>query len=259
VCQEAETRTSDLSDHHPAIVSRVIFFLYTGNFDPGEIPEIFRARCADIESPSDPDGKQTKRDSDGNLVAIRRRDVSTQHLKVNSMVYKLADMLGYEYLKIRAFFRCERCLCKAFLDAGFPSGLKTLFECTREEDELRVRTMIFLARKNLDGELRKQAFAVLMEYEPRLWKLCRQVLEEYQKTEEDINIARSEETVAKLEGLGLRCKHGKAVRFTPPEANEHYTLFEVRKAEKWVVVEFDCDRCRHDKKYDDESDECELP
>jgi hypothetical protein len=238
--QEAKTRTSDLSDHHPAIVSRVIFYLYTGDYDEHLIPKIFQDRCTEIELPAD---TMIQRKTRGGVQAQVQVQHETNSLKVNSMVYKLAEMLGMEDLQDIASARCQACLAGAYSYAGFSSVLKTLFESTREEDNLRVRAIIFLARKDKQGDLREDTIEVLKEYEPKLWEICHKVLEEYQDTEEDTYIARSEETVAKLEDLGLQCKHGKAVIFTTPEANEYYTLVEVRRAEKGVVVKFDCGRC----------------
>ncbi|KEF59748.1 uncharacterized protein A1O9_04596 [Exophiala aquamarina CBS 119918] len=104
--QEAEVRTSDLSDHHPAIISRILFYLYTGDLEEDQVPTVYKDRVAEIDLLLPASRLENrKRDCNGKRV---KTNVDFPHLAnrlmLISMVYRLADMLGMEDLKDTPFF-----------------------------------------------------------------------------------------------------------------------------------------------------------
>lgn len=225
-----------MSDHHPAIVSRVIRYVYTGDYNEDKIPKAFRGRFADVELLV---VENKKRASSGKRLEPTKVSRDADRLKVNAMVYRLADMLGMADLRMVASTACQDGIPGALLSAGFPLALKTLFESTRKGDNLRFQTTFLLAKWYATVVPFKQEITgLLMEYGPQLWKNCcslHVVREEYKL---HTHLARSKETAAKLQGLGLLCRHGTKAHFSAPQPDENYTWLEAWDISKGTMVHF---------------------
>jgi hypothetical protein len=161
--QEAEDGRVKFPEEDPKILSRVICFLYTGDYngDVAEnVPECFHKllQCQPIEKPTPKDEKWSEY-----LVGI---------LKTDALVYKCADMLGVDSLKAQAARRFLILARKSISCRGFEEAMKTMYESTAYDDRiLRIpATHDFVQKHTLVTE-REKILEVVLKYEPVAWEL----------------------------------------------------------------------------------------
>ncbi|OCT51114.1 hypothetical protein CLCR_09153 [Cladophialophora carrionii] len=96
---ETASRRIDLSEDDPKTVSRVVLFMYTSDYDEREIPAFLLPSQVENLSTTSQGGADESPDASSS-----KPDGPTvfETLKTNVLVYKCADMLGIENLKVLA-------------------------------------------------------------------------------------------------------------------------------------------------------------
>ena len=99
-----------------------------------------------------------------------------RHLEANTLVYKSADMLGVENLKVLAADRVLADARLAFVKPQFAETLARVFESTRSDDEhVRIPTIALCVENHEIIASVPQIVAVLEQYEYCAWKMQRLV------------------------------------------------------------------------------------
>lgn len=240
VWQEAETRVSDLSEFRPDIVSRVIYYIYTGDYQDDKIPYVFKQRCDNHTTP---------------VLQGTRLLRGFSIFEVNMLVYILADMLGMEHLKTEASSRCQNKCATAYKSDHFPLVLKTLFENTREDDDLRLQISILVAKESKMPHKKHKKFGnvdeVFEKFDPKLWKICSGVVSGDRDKEREDCYAQVQAIMIRLKEFNLFCKHGERVKVTEPAPGLHHALEHAWADDECIVIKCNCNVCP------EESDESE--
>lgn len=246
--QEAQTRKCDLTDYHPGVVSRVISYVYTGDYDEDKVPKVFRGRFQDVELPPLAGTLRKQRELNGRVWEPRHAARVANRLQVNAMVYKLADMLGMRDLTNVASAACQDCLSDALRSDRFHTSLKTLFESTSDTDSLRFHIVFLLAKWNaISGPFTEEIIDLIMEYSEQPCKNFCSLLVKHEEYKLHTHLYRAEDTAAKLQKLCLTCRHGKIVSFSASKRDEDYCLWlEKWEKAKGIVVTFSCGTCREE-------------
>lgn len=241
--QEAQTGVVKFAEVIPSIMGRVIFFLYTGVFITGAVPEIYQGVCADPEELT-PNGLKIK-DNDWVGQLDMNYGTAVSHARVSVMVYACADMMMIKELK--------SCAAKYFLTFTnhhfwhyyFHAALSTMLNIVAETDtELRIPVLELLLQKHiiprtdstsLPPKIHDKTIAILKESSGGWWDLATQELARFEqrskaevdaiekKCEDKIRLSdnvvdrrvyREIHTFAKSlnETTNFRCKHNR--RFT---------------------------------------------
>jgi hypothetical protein len=144
-------------------MSRFIAFLYTKNYDDSKVPEF----CLTTADSHDQDMLPSSENPPSGLL---------ESMSVNALVYKCADMLGIENLKVLACARFVRQPESAYAMDGFDDPLNVMFENTHPNDvELRLAvTRICLSNY---AQIRDQSKTVqiLKHHKPNVWNVFAQM------------------------------------------------------------------------------------
>ncbi len=98
-------------------------------------------------------------------------------LKVNTLMYKCAEMLGLEELKHEASARFMRDANMAYDMDGFEDPLRLLYESTRSDDtDLRFEVTCLCVENHDILEFRKKTVEVVREHEPNVWSVSVELL-----------------------------------------------------------------------------------
>ncbi|EXJ58152.1 hypothetical protein A1O7_05577 [Cladophialophora yegresii CBS 114405] len=113
---ETASRKIDLSEDDPETVSRVVLFMYTGDYNERQIPAFLlpdqvEYLSATTQAAADEKAAASSSTPDGPTVF--------EVLKTNALVYKCADMLGVEDLKVLAAERFMADARTVFSEEGF--------------------------------------------------------------------------------------------------------------------------------------------
>ncbi|KAK5190857.1 hypothetical protein LTR72_000668 [Exophiala xenobiotica] len=161
--KEADDGRVNFPEEDPKILSRVIFFLYAGDYNDDvaeNVPDCFHKllQCQAIEKPTPEDEKWPEY-----LVGM---------LKTDALVYKCADMLGVDSLKAQAARRFLSLARKSISCRGFEEAVKAMYESTACDDRiLRIpATHDFIQKHTLVAE-REEILKVVVKYEPVAWEL----------------------------------------------------------------------------------------
>ncbi|KAK4939979.1 hypothetical protein LTR10_019831 [Elasticomyces elasticus] len=177
--KEAKEGRIDLSEDDPAILARVILYLYTNDYDVADLPAFFEGMIRNT-------GSQTAQ-TDSSDGSANRITYSPELLRVIALVYKSADMLGIERLKVDAsarFLALAKTVCNM---AKFAEPLKVMFDSTRENDlHLRVPVLTLCLEKYAAIAKHQSIVEVIMQYEPTVWSIKKSLLKS----------AKSEKTIA---------------------------------------------------------------
>lgn len=188
--QEAQTGRINFPEEIPSIMSRIIYYLYTGECDFSTVPEIFQRLCADpddLKLNGSEEGEAMDQDSVSDRFNTQEVDVkSMQTAKVAAMVYKSAGMMMIDHLKSSAAEHFVTYTRDNFHDHDFHSALRTMCKNTSENDEvLRLPVMKFMLRKRNDpwGERipHEQTIEVLREYSAGFWDMATNELNKIEK------------------------------------------------------------------------------
>ncbi|KAK5056087.1 hypothetical protein LTR84_012638 [Exophiala bonariae] len=246
--QEATNRVSDLSDYHPAIVSRVIYFIYTGVYSDLRIPHVFRDHCAEYTSlivATTPEFNElvvggASESEDYSPNAAFHQTI----LEINLQDFKLADMLDIPTLRQKASYNISDSYALACDSPGLAWALDILFDITRQDDDLRIRVFTYFARKHMIScDAQEAVIALFSEGDPKLWKICCGTVDVYRKLEEAFCTSQMENVVAKLNDVGLLCKHGRKILFRVPRIEEDQTWDEAWEENDGIALESDCGQC----------------
>ena len=178
-------------------MGRVIFFLYTGGYDPENLPSFMASSgCEDF--------------SVANQGSIK---VSWpfMNLKVHALVYKVADMLGIEDLKVLASDRflnsSEISVYSSHKD--FAAPLRLVYESTHADDRLRVRLTRNCLSNHESYSKIPEIVDVLNQYEHMFWSVTVPLLgEENRRMQRNL-----QETIKRTNAmLEKKCTCGLMVR-----------------------------------------------
>ena len=165
--QEAQDGRINLTEEDPKILSRVLLFLYTNDYDANDVPNFLQAVA----------GMSTTQSSMPASEATNPSPMS--YLKIHALVYKYADMLGIESLKILASSRFLDQVPAACTSSEFAEPLKVMYEATRSDDfYLRIPVTRSCLLNHLDVVKCEKTLAVIQEYEPNVWSVAVPILEE---------------------------------------------------------------------------------
>ena len=169
--QEAKDGRVKFPEEDPKILSRVFFFLYSGDYDYAEaesVPECFHKllQYQPIEKPTPDDEKWS-----GYVV---------ESFKTIALVYKCADMLGIEGLKNLAAKRFLLQAPTGICIDGFEEALRVMYESTASNDQmLRIpATRVCIQKYSLVAN-REETIKVILKHEPVVWDVATSLLEEF--------------------------------------------------------------------------------
>ncbi|EXJ68961.1 uncharacterized protein A1O5_07893 [Cladophialophora psammophila CBS 110553] len=189
--QEAMSRRIEFPEDDPGIVARVVLFLYTSDYDANQVPT--------FNKHSHGGGCLAQRDrsasfsaesaiSSGNFVAAaaaaadekrKQEEVVVEALKINALVYKCADMLGIENLKVLAADRFLADAVGLVGDDQLAEPLRVMYESTHATDEHLRLPVTTLCIRNHDT-LSKATVKVIQEHEHNVWSVTVHLLQEAQ-------------------------------------------------------------------------------
>ncbi|KAK5467446.1 hypothetical protein LTS15_000419 [Exophiala xenobiotica] len=161
--KEAEDGRVKFPEEDPKILSRVICFLYTGEYNDDvaeNFPECFHKllQYQPIEHPTPEDEKWS--------------EYLVGSLKTDALVYKCADMLGINSLKGQAARRFLNIARKSISCCGFEEAMKAMYESIACDDRiLRIPATHDLMQKHTFVAEREKILKVVMKYEPVAWEL----------------------------------------------------------------------------------------
>ncbi|KAK5553848.1 BTB/POZ domain [Exophiala xenobiotica] len=161
--KEAEDGRVKFPEEDPKILSRVIFSLYTGEYNSAvaeNVPECFHKllQCQPIEKHSSKDEKLP--------------EYFVRMLKTDALVYKCADMLGINFLKGQAAKRFLSFARKSISCRGFEEAMILMYESTAHDDQvLRVPATRCLIQKHTLVAESEEVLKVVLKYEPVAWEL----------------------------------------------------------------------------------------
>ncbi|KAJ9606901.1 hypothetical protein H2200_008911 [Cladophialophora chaetospira] len=190
--REAASGQIDLSEDDPKIVTRVVLFMYTSDYDPRKVPAFLIPGQAEEGSPmTEAEGNNSSsnaakaparpkplpgkkgRSTVRTMTAPEKEPVTAETfeaLKINALVYKCADFLGIENLKMLAAERFMSDARVAYLDEKFAEPLQVMYESTRPDDEyLRVPATALCVKHGESFPAASDTVKVLEEYEHSVW------------------------------------------------------------------------------------------
>lgn len=168
--QEANEGRINLSEDDPAILARVILYLYTNDYEAETLPAYFtrmtqNPECQTASATSSARGENP--------------DVSSNALNIHVLVYKVADMLGIEQLRVES---SSRALAKAktLLDCdSFAEPLETIFVSTSDKDVDLRRGVLSLCAENYDTvDKHPGVVDVILRHEPNVWYITNSLLKD---------------------------------------------------------------------------------
>ena len=202
--QEATSRKVNFPEDDPQIMSRVVLFLYTSDYDANSVPTFIlpgqnqgSKSLATVqqagqeikpsttpESPATAETPPAKRQKTSAATAtpataqVPMNNTTAlppgifETLKTNALVYKCADMLGIENLKVLAADRFMADARVAFSEMGFAEPLRILYQSTRSDDELlRVPVTTLCVENHELVERIADTVGVMEQYEYCAWKI----------------------------------------------------------------------------------------
>jgi hypothetical protein len=163
--QEAEKGRIDLSEEDPKILSRILIFLYTGDYDAAKVPDFFHKLTAkSAKATSNKVKAMGTRTSDGKRAMA--------DLKTHAMVYKLADMLDITALKTTASDRFLAGIGNCCDSPSFAEPLKVMYEHTQPCDAfLRLPATTACVKQHKKVTWCPEVLEVIMRYEANAWKV----------------------------------------------------------------------------------------
>jgi len=254
ICEkEAQTQRIDFPKQIPSILSRVILYLYTGEFNPSEVPEAFQELCADpdewtprgfgdetiddeidqgdIEEELNQDRPPHETDhcvEDDDGMDYLQHAHLLKSAKISAMVYQSADMLMIDGLKLLAADHFLAYARQNYDNRDFHEALQTMYDSTSELDEdlrLPITKMLFRHRHT---SLPDEVIQVARDNSAGWWDFAAQMLSD------------AEEKMAKMLG-----EHKSQVS----NQEIHYTNLARNQADRFVkgFNEGDKLRCKHRK------------
>jgi hypothetical protein len=214
-------------------MSRIIYYLYEGEYNPSNVPEIFQRLCADPDELTH-DGSEDRETMNQDCVFDRSNTrepdgKSLRAVKVAAMVYKSSDMMMIDDLKSCAAEHLLTYTREHFHDHDFHGALRTMCENTSANDEgLRLPVMEIMLRNRNDPcgkrHLHEKTIEVLREYSAGFWDLAKNELNEEEarwKAKLDSNVRDYEASLrahaymveSDLNKDDIRCKHRKKLYF----------------------------------------------
>ncbi|KIW91756.1 uncharacterized protein Z519_07724 [Cladophialophora bantiana CBS 173.52] len=182
--QEATSRRIEFREDDPGIVARVVLFLYTSDYDANQIPTFNKHSHGGV-FPAQRDRSASScaesAVSSENLAAAekRKQEEVVEALKINALVYKCADMLGIENLKVLAADRFLADAIGLVGDDQLAEPLRVMYESTHATDEHLRLPVTTLCIRNHDT-LSKAAVQVIQEHEHNVWSVTVHLLQEAQ-------------------------------------------------------------------------------
>ena len=142
-------------------MARTILFLYSSGYDAEKVPEFLMP------------GNEAENDQEPGSDKSQSPDSSTfKRLNNNVLVYKCADMLGIENLKVLAADRFLDDARIAFADPRFSLPLCVMYESTQEDDEhLRVPVTSLCVKNHEMLANIPEVVSVLEKHEHGVWKV----------------------------------------------------------------------------------------
>ncbi|KIV84353.1 hypothetical protein PV11_00137 [Exophiala sideris] len=187
--KEANEGRIDLSEDDPAILARVILYLYTNDYDITKVPAYFEGMTRSTDDPAAP--------NDSSVGSAKKLVLFPDMLKVIALVYKSADMLGIERLKVDASSRFLAIATRVFDNSTFAEPLKVMFDSTRENDlHLRVPALTLCLEKYAYIVKHQSIVEVIMQYEPTIWNVKESLVKSVKTLKSEKTIA--EETLSKV-------------------------------------------------------------
>lgn len=195
----------------PSIMSRVVFYIYTGEFIPSKVPPVYQGLCADPDDFTD--------DEPGNNPTAVTRFKSLGRLerdaaKISALVYKCADIMMMDDLKSLTASQFLEYTRTHFKKKGFHDALLIMCESIGEADQgLRAPAMDIMLQQygsafRSEKKIPEKTVEVLKQYSAGLWDLA--ILRERNSMEEQVRLF--------IDHLNrkpnLRCKHQKEIFFS---------------------------------------------
>ncbi|EXJ61728.1 hypothetical protein A1O7_02157 [Cladophialophora yegresii CBS 114405] len=157
--REAKEGRIKMTEDDPRILSRVLVFLYTNDYETSSIPKFLQTRIASAER------HMADTEPDYGCPGM-------EELMVHLLVFKSADMLGIEPLKRLASSRFLRGASSRCLDPNFAKPLNLVYEWTREGDEfLRWPVTDICLEKYRDLPSCPATMHVLQMHDPVTWRV----------------------------------------------------------------------------------------
>ncbi|KAK5206991.1 hypothetical protein LTR96_009376 [Exophiala xenobiotica] len=148
-----------------------ILFMYSNDYDDDELPKFYH-RLINWDDEGEEDIVASGRGfSEIDDLGLRRA------LKVNTLVYKCAEMLGLDELKAEASARFMEAANLAYDMDGFEDPLRLLYESTRCDDSDLRFEVTCLCVENYDVlEFKKKTVEVMKDHEPNVWSVSVELL-----------------------------------------------------------------------------------
>ncbi|KAK5467447.1 hypothetical protein LTS15_000420 [Exophiala xenobiotica] len=167
---EAVSGRIKFPEEEPETMARAILFMYSNDYDDTQLPKFYKGLI------NDDDADEEERLRSGPIKEIDELGLR-RPLKVNTLVYKCADMLGLDGLMHMASARFMTDAKLAFEMDGFEDPLRLLYESTRSDDRnLRFEVTCLCVENHDLLEIRKKTFAVMREHEPNVWSVSVELL-----------------------------------------------------------------------------------
>ncbi|KAK7887592.1 hypothetical protein LTR67_009493 [Exophiala xenobiotica] len=168
--EEAVSGRIKFPEEEPEIMARAILFVYSNDYDDIQLPKFYKGLI------NDDDADEEERLRSGPIKEIDELGLR-RPLKVNTLVYKCADMLGLDGLMHMASARFMTDAKLAFEMDGFEDPLRLLYESTRSDDrDLRFEVTCLCVENHDLLEIRKKTIAVMREHEPNVWSVSVELL-----------------------------------------------------------------------------------
>lgn len=191
IYQEAGEGRVKLPEEDPEIISRVIGFIYTNDYDWTEVPDVFLSRktrrIATTAPSGDVNGQTLHGHAEGTSGSSAQNSETqsdfVESLHIHIWMYKCADFLGIENLKQKAAERFYILAKEYFAHEAFAKPLRSMFESTKSGDiDLRRKTMELCVVKYAQIEVKKDTLAVILEHEANTWSVAVPLLKEIVET-----------------------------------------------------------------------------
>ena len=160
IVQEAAEGRINLTEEDPVILSHVLTFMYTGDYNykvvTGALQDVTMSSLYNSATPL------------GENESILKNELS-----VHALVFKYADMLGIEALKRFAASEVLHYVPFFVEEEDFAVPLRIIYEDTLSDDPyLRSRvTKLCIPKHKMLAAHCTETVRIIMEHEPRAWKI----------------------------------------------------------------------------------------
>lgn len=158
----------------PSIMSRVVFYIYTGEFIQSKVPHIYEGICAD---PGDLTGDEPGKNPTAVTHSDRLERWERQAANISALVYKCADVMMMDELKSITASKFMSYTRTHFRKEDFHNALQTMCESTAETDKgLRVPAMQFMIQQHAlairsENKIPEKTVEVLKRHSAGLWEV----------------------------------------------------------------------------------------